>query len=180
MWRGQKLEPTRENCDRADLDYNGNPCPPTGANVQPLSDEDKRTIVRWIDLGCPIDLDFDPEKPNDRGYGWMLDDNRPTLTLTYPKAGENPPLKKIVIGMHDYYTGLDEQSLSIAADVPIDGIPAGQELAARFKPASDGVIEWKLSAPIQSLERGKLVVSIKDHQGNISRIERHFSIKKER
>ena len=28
--------------------------------VAPLSDEDRRTLVRWIDLGCPIDLDFDP------------------------------------------------------------------------------------------------------------------------
>ena len=28
--------------------------------VAPLTDEDRRTLVRWIDLGCPIDLDFDP------------------------------------------------------------------------------------------------------------------------
>ena len=25
--------------------------------VAPLSDEDRLTIVRWIDLGCPIDVD---------------------------------------------------------------------------------------------------------------------------
>ena len=33
--------------------------------VAPLSDEDRRTIVRWIDLGCPIDLDYDPAHPSD-------------------------------------------------------------------------------------------------------------------
>ena len=44
--------------------------------VRPLIDEDRRTIVRWIDLGCPIDLDHDPEHPQRRGRGWMLDDQR--------------------------------------------------------------------------------------------------------
>ena len=68
--------------------------PPDGrarrARSQPLTDEDRRTLVRWIDLGCPIDLDYDPENPETRGYGWMLDDNRPTLTLTYPRPGRTP------------------------------------------------------------------------------------------
>src|SRR6185503_15682722 len=41
--------------------------------VEPLSDEDRRTIVRWIDLGCPIDYDYDPKDPAKRGRGWMLD-----------------------------------------------------------------------------------------------------------
>ena len=31
--------------------------------VAPLTDEDRRTIFRWIDLGCPVDLDFDPKEP---------------------------------------------------------------------------------------------------------------------
>ena len=31
--------------------------------VAPLTDEDRRTLVRWIDLGCPIDLDYDPKQP---------------------------------------------------------------------------------------------------------------------
>ena len=35
--------------------------------VAPLSDEDRLTLVRWIDLGCPIDLDYDPAKPQRRG-----------------------------------------------------------------------------------------------------------------
>ena len=30
--------------------------------VAPLTDEDRRTLVRWIDLGCPIDLDVRPEE----------------------------------------------------------------------------------------------------------------------
>ena len=31
--------------------------------VPPLSDEDKLTLVRWIDIGCPIDRDYDPKQP---------------------------------------------------------------------------------------------------------------------
>ena len=34
--------------------------------VAPLTDEDRLTIVRWIDLGCPIDLDYDPANPRAR------------------------------------------------------------------------------------------------------------------
>jgi hypothetical protein len=86
--------------------------------VAPLTDEDRRTLVRWIDLGCPIDLDFDPAKPQARGYGWMLDDQRPTLTLTYPRAGANPTLTRILVGMHDADTGLDINSFQVTADFP--------------------------------------------------------------
>src|SRR5256885_680803 len=75
-WKGQPIPNTHANQDRADLDYNGRPMPPPDAvagtyrapdgqliKVTPLTDEDRRTIVRWIDLGCPIDFDFDPKRP---------------------------------------------------------------------------------------------------------------------
>src|ERR1700747_219756 len=42
--------------------------------VAPLSDEDRRTLVRWIDLGCPVDLAFDPDHPEARGNGWRQDE----------------------------------------------------------------------------------------------------------
>ena len=32
--------------------------------VAPLSDEDRLTLVRWIDLGCPIDLDYNLAEDN--------------------------------------------------------------------------------------------------------------------
>ena len=54
--------------------------------------------------------------PSERGYGWMLDDNRPTLTLTYPRAGANAALTRILVGMHDYDTGLDMDSFQVTAD----------------------------------------------------------------
>src|SRR5262249_35481721 len=111
-----------------------------------------------------------------RGPGWMLDDQRPTLTLTYPRAGVNKPLTRILVGMHDYYTGLDMDSFQVVADFPLDGVAAGDTLAKKFKPKSDGVWELRLAAPVRNLPKGKLTVSIKDRQGNITRMERTFSV----
>jgi hypothetical protein len=144
--------------------------------VAPLSDEDRRTIVRWLDLGCPIDQDYDPANPQERGFGWMQDDNRPTLTLTYPRPGVNAPLTRTVVGMHDYDTGLDMDSFQVTADFPLDGVTAGQNLAPKLKAKTSGVWELTLSKPLTELSKGTLTVSVKDRQGNITRIERTFSV----
>jgi hypothetical protein len=115
-------------------DFAGSIMPPPEAvaegKVKALSDEDRRTLVRWIDLGCPVDKEFDPDKPGERGSGWMLDDQRPTLTLTSPSAGKNGTLSRLLIGMHDYGTGLDLESLSVMADFEVDGVAAGENLAS--------------------------------------------------
>jgi len=176
MWKGQPVVNTPANRNLADLDYNGMMCPPPGSKGPPLSHEDKLTFIRWIDLGCPIDLDFDPANPDTRGYGWMLDDNRPTLTLTYPKPNGNPALTRILIGMHDYYSGLNLPTFKVVADFAINEVPAGDNLASYFKKTSEGVWELLLTKPLASLPQGKLLVEIKDHQGNTTRIERVFSV----
>jgi hypothetical protein len=173
----------------ADVDYVGSPMPPPEAvagtyagpggqkiKVPALTDEDRRTLVRWIDLGCPIDLDYDAKSPDKRGYGWMLDDNRPTLTLTYPTTGRNAELSRILVGMHDYDTGLDMKSFRVVADFAIDGAAAGTDLAAKFKQKTQGIWELKLAKPITDVRRGKLTVSVKDRQGNLNKIERTFSV----
>ena len=144
--------------------------------VAALTDEDRRTLVRWIDLGCPIDLDHDAKKPEDRGYGWTLDDNRPTVTLTHPRAGANPELTRILIGMHDYYSGLDEASYRVTADFAVNGLKSGENLAPGFQRKTQGVWELKLREPITALASGTLVVSAKDRQGNETRIERTIRV----
>jgi hypothetical protein len=116
------------------------------------------------------------KNPSERGYGWMLDDQRPTLTLTSPKAGANAELTSILVGMYDYDTGIDPASFSVTADFPIDDAKAGENLASRFRETADGVREWKFSKPIKSVTRGTLTVSVKDRQGNLTRIERTFSV----
>ena len=144
--RGKPVD-LEKNRHRWDLDFIGSQMPPPEAvkagKVKPLSDEDRRTLVRWIDLGCPIDLDYDPQHPEARGLGWMLDDNRPTLTLTLPAPGKNAELARLLVGMHDYGTGLDQKSFTVIADFPMDAVPAGQNLAGRFKLKSQGVWEFR-------------------------------------
>src|SRR5262249_49460218 len=138
---------------------------------------DRLTLVRWIDLGCPIDLAYDAANPDARMAGsWMVDDSRPIVVLAYPRAGANDPLSRIVVGMYDYYTGLDMNSIQVVADFPVDGTAAGENLAAKFKSTGHGTWEWKLNSPLTSLPKGKLSVSVKDRQGNETRVVRTFSV----
>ena len=171
----------RSGNKKHDVDYTGLSMPPPEAvdgsfetpggesiRVPPLSDEDKLMFARWIDLGCPIDLDKD---------GWRLDEGRPTLTMTYPRPGvTSEPLTRILIGMHDYNTGMDWASFTVTADFALDGIKPGENLAERFQSLSDHRWEWKLKRPITSRKMATLVVSIKDRQGNVNLIERRFTV----
>jgi mono/diheme cytochrome c family protein len=174
-WKGKAVDLQKHRA-MADLDYLPPQCPPPGGKVPPLSDEDRRTLVRWIDLGCPIDLDYDPVHPERTGYGWMLDDNRPTLTVTAIQAEPKAPITRLLVGMHDYYSGLDLKTFEVTADFAIDGVPAGQNLAAKFQPAAQGVWELRLAAPIQQLTHGRLIVSVRDRQRNLARVERVFTV----
>jgi hypothetical protein len=186
-WKGKPVD-VRKYRAKLDLDYTGQPMPPPEAfagtykgpdgkpiKVAPLSDEDRRTLVRWIDLGCPIDLDEESVRTRKRGFGWMCDDNRPVLTLTSPVAGDNGPLERLVVGMYDYGSGLEAGSFSVKADSAVDGVEAGKELAGKFRAKARGVWEWELSRPM-AVGRHTLTVSVKDRQGNTSRIVRTFTV----
>ena len=183
--KGEKLP------KEAFLDFNAAVMPPPEAvagtyegpdgnkiKVAPLSDEDRRTLVRWIDLGCPIDRDYDPKNPDRLGVGWMLDDQRPTLTLTYPRAGANTELSRILVGMCDRDSGLDMDSFQVTADFPVDGVEPGQNLVAKlkFQALKENRWELQLAKPVRELATGKLTVAVKDKQGNVTRIERTISV----
>jgi hypothetical protein len=154
-----------KNRARLDIDFVGKEMPPpeSEGKIELLTDEDRRAIVRWIDLGCPIDLDFDAKEPAKRGYGWMADDNRPILTLASPTQETVGPISKIVVGMWDYYTGLDLESFRCEVD--------GRDVTAGFQETALGVRECRLDAPVSPQ---RIVVSVKDRAGNVSRIDREF------
>ena len=184
---GQPLDLERHRA-RYDVDFVGSQMPPPEAvagsyklaagqtvKVEPLSDEDRRTLARWIDLGCPIDLDFDPAHPEARGFGWLCDDQRPTLSIPWPQPGANRELAKIIVGAYDY-GGLDEKSLHVVADFELAGQSAGVNLAPQLAAAGDGIWEWKLPQPLTSLARGTLTVTVRDQQGNETKISRTFSV----
>jgi hypothetical protein len=87
-------------------------------------------------------------------------------------------LTRILVGMYDGGTGLDMKSFEVFADFPIDGVRPGQNLATqlKFKELPDNRWELQLARPIRDLPNGKLTLSVKDMQGNVTRIERTLSI----
>jgi hypothetical protein len=178
---GQPLKDREHEHKRilAEGEFKGSIMPPPDAvkegKVAPLSDEDRRTLVRWIDLGCPLDKEFDPARPQERGSGWLLDDQRPTLTVTSPAPGNNADLSRLVVGMHDYNTGLELESFRVVADFPLAGTAPGENLAGKFRQQSPGVWVCNLPATRADIASGKLTVEIRDRQGNTSRVERTFS-----
>jgi hypothetical protein len=173
----------RQNIRLADVDYTDSIMPPPAAvkagRVKPLSEEDRRTIFRWIDRGCPIDLDFNSADGSRLGLGsgWMDDETRPTLTINQPRAGQNERFNRILIGMHDYYSGLAMKSFTVTADFDIDGVAAGENLSSQFQHVGKGVFEWKLKQPVAIRSRGILTVSVKDLHGNVTRINRSFWVR---
>lgn len=152
----------------ADLDFSGSLMPPPPA--LPLSADERLMFVRWIDLGAPIDT-------GNPAFGWLLDDLRPTLEVSAPRAGPSRDvLRAIRIGIADANSGIAAGSLSITADVPVAGRAAGAELADLALAVGDGIVEIALDPPLHSLPQAQLDVSVRDVQGNITRVARRFRI----
>lgn len=157
----------------ADLDFTGTRCPPPGSGPPPLTDDEKMLFVRWIDLGAPIDSP-DPVKSV---FGWFADDLRPTLALALPRSGRTyTPLAKIRLGAFDYYSGLDANSISVVADFEINGRPPNSELASDLIQEGDHIWSLDIHPPITHLERGNLTVGVKDRRGNLTTVQRTFSL----
>jgi hypothetical protein len=74
--------------------------------------------------------------------------------------------------MHDC-GGLDPTSFEVIADFAVNDIPAGQNLASSSSPA----IRCLAVAVIRPLRtpRGRLTVSVRDRQGNVTQIDQTFS-----
>jgi hypothetical protein len=193
QYKGKPISVPKRNGLRVEgpavnLGYTGSIMPPPEAvagtykapdghaiKVAPLSDEDRLTIVRWIDLGCPIDFDNAAGKNTGLARAWFADDARPTLTVSSPATGTNSKLTRIVVGMHDYESGLDLSSLEVKANFAVNGVESGSNLASQFKQKAPGVWELTLAKPLTSLADGQVTVAIKDKQGNVSEVERKFS-----
>ena len=165
--------PPGASANDADLDFTGTMMPPPGSGAPALSEDEKMTFARWVDLGCPISS----KDPILQSMGWFTDALKPTLTLTSPRAGSNSQsLSAIQIGMFDSYSGLNAGSLSVTANFPVNGQSPGAELGPLFVETGDHIWALQLSSPITDLAEGELFVKVADQQGNITSIERSFAI----
>ena len=136
----------------------------------------------FTDIAAPVTLErgadlvlLRPDGSEERLVaGWMCDDNRPVVTIAWPRADHRGKLSRIVIGMHDYYSGLDLDSVHIKANHAIGGVAAGANLyeLLDFVPKSEGVWELTLDKPIDVSDGASLSVSVKGRQGNLARTER--------
>jgi hypothetical protein len=153
--------------NRSDLDFDGQICPPPGS-AQALSENEKMLFARWIDLGSPI------SKPQTTDLSWFTDEVRPTLALSAKPDAKT--LSSIQIGMHDYYSGLDLDSLSVKANFILAGRAAGSELANLFTPRSDQVWQLDLAAALSVKTGDTLHISVKDQSGNVVNLKRTFKL----
>lgn len=159
--------PAGAGANAADLDFTGEIMPPPDSGVPPLTDEEKLTIARWIDLGCPIDRDGSGE------HGWFLDEIRPTLEVSVPRSGRDMTvLEEIVVGVADANSGIAGGSLSIVASFDVDGRPAGAQLADLAAEIGDGIYRIAPSAPVVVPTDGEIVFEVSDVQGNTTRVVR--------
>jgi len=85
-------------------------------------------------------------------------------------------VSELRIGMADAMSGLNPDSLSIQADIAINGRAAGTELASLARPVADGVWAVKLRPALANVPAATVRVSVKDKQGNITRVAQKFSV----
>lgn len=164
--------PQGTNPNHADLDFVASTAHPVGG-MDSLSMAEKMTVARWIDLGAPIDLSVIRGNP---GMGWFLDDLKPTLSVSSPIINYNPqPVDVIRLGVADANSGVDVSTLSVTADFMVNDRAAETELADLLVNVSDGVYQIDLNEALpfdQSMRH--IRADVKDHQGNIKRVDVRF------
>lgn len=167
--------PAGADPNEADLDYTGTIMPPPGSGYPALSEEDKMTLARWIDLGVPT------ARPDGREAqaGWFTDELRPTLNISWPRAGESVAgaLNRIEFVADDYYSGLNSNSLKVTANFPINGNAPGQNIASAFSSNGQGKWTMPLSIGPDAMSSGTITVEIADLAGNIARQESTFRLR---
>ncbi len=164
--------PAGADANNADIDYLGTIMPPPASGAPPLTEQEKMTFARWIDLGCQIDS---PD-PVLKTTGLFADDTKPVLTISAPRSGASTAaLSQMRFGLYDNYSGLDRQSLSVTTNFPVNGKAAGSELATDFRETGNFIWTMNVTPAIANLATGKLTVRVKDLAGNTSTLERTFS-----
>jgi hypothetical protein len=173
IWRvfGTRLDGRTNATRTGDLDYDPSTdtIHPHLATLRGLTWDEKLTLVRWVDLGAPINLA--------NSWGWFEDDLRPTLwvspTLAQARSG---PVNKVTVGAYDLESGLAANTLTVAFNIVIGGRPAGTNLAAGLHPGNGGVLDVPLPAPVDLVAtQAVLTVKIQDTAGHVTEVTRTFA-----
>ena len=170
---GARLDGRANDTRGGDIDFTPDP-----AHADLLTWDEKATLIRWIDLGAPIDTCAWPGHPcGTPTWGWFEDDLRPTLwaspTVASARAG---PVSAVTVAAYDLESGLAAGTLSLTFDVAIGGQPAGTNFAAGVSPANGATVSVALPASVDLAASGAtMTASIADVAGHVTRIVRTFS-----
>ena len=168
--------PPGTDLSAVDIDFTGTIMPPVGSGAPPLSEDEKMTIARWIDLGCPINIG---EEYGQGAQGWFLDDQRPTVEVSAPRPGGNSdPVTAIRFALADNDSGVDLATLTVDADFPVAGRPPHAALPPHPQPAGapeERIWEIALGGALPPLWKREVRVAVRDVEGNITRVARLFS-----
>jgi hypothetical protein len=154
----------RSNSTRSnDIDYSA--AADTAHDALTITDKERRTIARWVDLGGPIDF------PESNGFGYTDDYQLPVVNIFTPHQGSNSGAQ-LKVGFNDALSGLDWGTLSVkyrklgSAEQTL-AINVGSEVNAK------NILTKNL--PIGAGEY-IITVSINDIAGNTGVATRRFTI----
>ena len=97
---GERLDGRTNDTRADDIDY---PAHPT---IPGITDEEKRTIARWVDLGSPINFS------QTDGMGYTDDYQLPVVNIYTPHLGDNTG-SQLKVGFADAKSGIDKTTLSV-------------------------------------------------------------------
>ncbi len=98
---GERLDGRLDSTRDDDINY------PVSHPALSISDIDKRTIARWVDLGSPIDF------PTTDGMGYTDDYQLPVLNISTPRLGSNSG-SELKVGFADAKSGINWSTLSVS------------------------------------------------------------------
>jgi hypothetical protein len=171
LWKvwGERLD-GRTNDERSDdLDFTLTAAHPGGVGVPGMTNEEKLTLARWVDLGAPIDLGAP--------WGFLEDDLRPTLVVrpTLSAARAAGGLDALEIAAFDVESGVVPGSLTVTCNLRLGPYPAGANLAAgRSLDPQGSVLRLVLPRRVGLPERAVFTVGVRDAAGQSTRIIRTY------
>jgi hypothetical protein len=157
----------RANATRSnDIDYSA--AADSAHNSLTITDKEKRTIARWVDLGGPIDF------PETNGFGYTDDYQLPVVNVYTPFAGDNSVGTQLKVGFADAKSGLDWSTLRVSYHALSDGV----EKTIPVNTGTDVDFLKNILTVNLPIPTGEYIitVSMNDMSGNAGIVTRRFKI----
>lgn len=123
---GERLDGRTNDTRTTDIDYTNEVHDAHLSLV--ISDEEKRTIARWIDLGSPINF------PETNGMGYTDDNQLPIININV-----NTDNQVLTVGFMDAHSGIDWSSIKVNYAPVV--VPSNIEMNIKEESASSSICE---------------------------------------